>query len=147
MKEPKPVSAFQPVNESRNDLFAEFRKLRDEIQSLKSDFTHSQQPKGPQFLVNIFPVGIGMFRVPLLTMVFHLPHLRMVGLGMGDPRATDAVRTVSDKLVNKEKTQTKLFSPTASIFLAFRAANSCRQLDIGRSKFTQVQRNPKWDRT
>ena len=49
VKEPKPVSAFQPANESTNDLFSEFRKHRDEIRSLKSDFTRSQQPQGPQF--------------------------------------------------------------------------------------------------
>ena len=53
VKEPKPVSAFQPASESRNDLFTEFRKLRaelrDEIRSLKSDFTRLQQPQGPQF--------------------------------------------------------------------------------------------------
>ena len=49
VKEPKSVSAFQPANESRNNLFAERAKLRDEIRSLKSDFTRSQQPQGPQF--------------------------------------------------------------------------------------------------
>ena len=79
MKEPKPVSAFQPANESRNDLFTDFRKLRaelrDEIRSLKSDFTRSQQPQGPQFPRQSFPRRDRNVQVPLLTSVFSSPKL------------------------------------------------------------------------
>ncbi|XP_078361540.1 uncharacterized protein LOC144645887 [Oculina patagonica] len=53
VKEPKRVAAYQPASESKNDLFAEFRKLRndlrDEIRSLKSGFTRPQPPQETQF--------------------------------------------------------------------------------------------------
>ena len=52
-KRTKAVAAFQPANESKNDLFSEFRKLRaelrDEIRSLKSDCTCPKTRQGTQF--------------------------------------------------------------------------------------------------